>query len=520
MKKILWTGVVVATIITGLGIVQGILKAEAKEVTTHPADLNTDWRLVLSEAIAYLSGWQTGSNPMAYAIRAAYLWQNGEQYHYDFTQVEPMCWEIGASAIAAFSINGGEETTMSLSVVLNNSCQGPPSEYMASESAAFTGATWETYDTAPSFTLSFGVGERTVYFKVRDGIDESDVVSDSIFIVPNMVFVDASTFTMGRTDSGDDADYGLSDEDPRHEVTLSAYQLGKYEVTNKEYCDVLNWALAQGYLMTNEDTAWTGTGDIYAGGPLARYLIVAITQPTCNIQYSDGVFTSKTRTVMPNKIDYSMDTHPMIHVSWYGSVAFCNWLSQWQGMTPCYDMQRGNWFLVTPPGEGGGYRLPTEAEWERAAGWGAVFVPPDDTYWRHYIYSFRADTLTGGDRANYDYCNPLGLLPSDPPTSPVGWFNGTNVSPNGNTPTVNSRSPVQAYDMSGNVWEWCHDWYNPDYYLEGAMTNPTGPGMGWYRVSRGGGWGAMSSYCRSAVRGKALPATTDNSVGFRLSRSQ
>jgi len=70
--------------------------AEVKDVIPHPADGNTDWRLVLSEAIAYLSGWQQGSNPMAYAIRAAYLWQNGEWYHYDAEMIAPLCWVLGA----------------------------------------------------------------------------------------------------------------------------------------------------------------------------------------------------------------------------------------------------------------------------------------------------------------------------------------------------------------------------------------------------------------------------------------
>ncbi len=70
--------------------------AAVKDVIPHPADGNTDWRLVLSEAIAYLSGWQQGGNPMAYAIRAAYLWQNGEWYHYDAEMSAPMCWVLGA----------------------------------------------------------------------------------------------------------------------------------------------------------------------------------------------------------------------------------------------------------------------------------------------------------------------------------------------------------------------------------------------------------------------------------------
>ncbi len=64
------------------------------EDMVHPADLNADWRLTLGEAIAYLAGWQQGSNPIGYAIRAAFLWQNGERYRYNAEEAPPLCWEL------------------------------------------------------------------------------------------------------------------------------------------------------------------------------------------------------------------------------------------------------------------------------------------------------------------------------------------------------------------------------------------------------------------------------------------
>ncbi len=418
--------------------------------------------------------------------------------------------------VTYFSINSGAATMMPLGVTLNNTATNSPTEYMASESSSFTGASWAAYGTAPAFTLSFGVGERRVYFKVRNGAGESPVVSDTIFIVPNTVSVGVGTFAMGRTAAGDDATYGSASEDPQHSVTLSAYQFGKYEVTNKEYCDVLNWALAQGYLYSDSSgTAWPGSGNIYAGGTGARYLLVSFASTDCNIQYSGGVFTSKTRGGLPTGTNYSMDTHPMVRVSWYGSVAYCNWLSQWQGLTPCYNMGAANWPLVIAPPTSGGYRLPTEAEWERAAAWDGS---------KHWIYSFMSDTNPSGtanrcnDYNSGTYDNPLGLT-TEPYTSPVGWFNGVNVSPNGSVTTVNSPSPVGAYDLSGNVWEWTHDWYSSTYYSGGSMTNPTGPATGSYRVNRGGSWTYNFNSCRSAVRYYYTPASTILSIGFRLSRS-
>ncbi len=679
MKKVLCAGVVIMTIITEVGILPGTVVAAAEEATTHPADLNTDWRLVLSEAIAYLAGWQQGSNPIAHAIRAAYLWQNGELYHYDAAQEAPLCWALGSvepegeevegepgphtltyqagpngqvfgdlsqtvahggsgtavvayadihcyfvrwsdgsvqnprtdmnvtadisvtaefsietftltytagshgqvygilsqqvaygadgeavlafadlnyhflqwsdgstqnprtdtnvtedvsvmatfvpdvPVVTSFAINSDGATTILLDVTLNSTCTTSPTQYMASESDAFTGASWAAYDTAPSFTLSYGVGTRTVYFKVQNESGESGVVSDSIFIVPNTVSVEAGTFTMGRTDSGDDEAHGNTDEDPRHSVTLGAYWLGKYEVTNKEYCDVLNWALAQGYLYSDISGApWAGTGSIYAGNTSgARYGIVDFSSPSCNIQYSGGVFTSRTRVGLPGTTNYSMDTHPMVMVTWYGSVAYCTWLSQWQGLTPCYNMATSGWPLTVAPPESGGYRLPTEAEWERAAAWGTTLtIPP---VWTHWIYSFQENTLMGKNRANYrdrapNYVNPLGLT-EWPYTSPVGWFNGAHVSPNGNVTTVNSPSPVGAYDMSGNVWEWCHDWYLDTYYSGGTMTNPLGPPTGADRVRRDGAWYSDSWGTRSARRARGNPDNGEYVIGFRVAVS-
>jgi formylglycine-generating enzyme required for sulfatase activity len=273
---------------------------------------------------------------------------------------------------------------------------------------------------------------------------------------------------------------------------------------------VLNWALAQGYLKTNAGAAWAGTGDIYAGGNLQ--IILFFTDSDCNIQYSGGVFSSKTRTGLPGSTSYSMDTHPVVMVSWYGSVAFCNWLSQMQGLTPCYDMATANWPLTVAPPTPGGYRLPTEAEWERAAAWGGS---------KHWIYGFTSDTLTGKNRANYydanpDRVNPLGLT-EGPWTSPDAWFDGVHVSPNGNVTTVNSVSPVGCFDMSGNVWEWCHDWYLGTYYTSGRppWSNPTGPATGTSRVLRGGSWLADFSFCRSADRISVTPDFTGGG-GFRI----
>jgi formylglycine-generating enzyme required for sulfatase activity len=104
----------------------------------------------------------------------------------------------------------------------------------------------------------------------------------------------------------------------------------------------------------------------------------------------------------------------------------------------------------------------------------------------------------------------------------VGWFNGINVNPNGGIATVDSPSPVGAYDMSGNVWEWCNDRYGSDYYatVEASGTDPEGPTSSLSypdRVIRGGGWNDFYGITRSASRYGIAPHITANH-GFRIAR--
>jgi len=293
-------------------------------------------------------------------------------------------------------------------------------------------------------------------------------------------------------------------EYPVHTVTLSAYAIGKYEVTNQQYCDVLNWAHdpSRQYLRTATDTVWSGMGDVYGAGGTA--LVLNITDPEINIRFVGGQFVPRSRTGT-GSVSYSMASHPVQGVSWYGAVCYLNWLSEITGRTPVYDT--GTWAADLSQD---GYHLPTEAQWERAAGW-------DGT--KDWVDAFTWDTLSGKDRVNYqdgnpNLINPLGLE-EYPYTSPVGWFDGVNVSPNGNVQTQLSVSPIGAYDMSGNVWEWCHDWYDAAYYASSPSTDPEGAASSIVRVMRGGSWSGVPNNCRSARRGITMPVVADYNLGIR-----
>lgn len=179
------------------------------------------------------------------------------------------------------------------------------------------------------------------------------------------------------------------------------------------------------------------------------------------------------------------DTHPVTQVTWADAVAFCNWLSAREGLSPCYK-DEGNEVWQRIPG-GTGYRLPTEAEWE---------------------YACRAGTNThfsfGDDPAQLADHGWAGLpWPGHP--HPVA-----QKTPN----------PLGLFDMHGNVREWCHDWYSSEFYSEPSHVDPAGPDYGSDRVMRSGRASDKPVGCRSAFRYDIAPFLRTAQGGFRVLRSQ
>jgi len=149
-------------------------------------------------------------------------------------------------------------------------------------------------------------------------------------------------------------------------------------------------------------------------------------------------------------------------------------------------------------------RLPTEAEWEYSARAG--------TTTRFYFGDSLIDL--GGD-SNGDWCEDDGLRTANM------WYCGNNgansSSPDWGTKPVGQKLPnaFGLYDMHGNVWEWCQDWFVPSL-PGGSVTDPTGPESAALRVRRGGSWGSIAEVTRSAARLSQSPSTTTNDIGFRL----
>ena len=320
----------------------------------------------------------------------------------------------------------------------------------------------------------------------------------------DMVFIPGGTFEMG-----DSFSEGSSNERPVHTVTVDSFFMGKYEVTNQQYCDYLNSALSQRLISVL-------TGRVYKAdsGQNYPYCDTYRSDADSQIDYSGGVFSVR------NKAGRSMVSDPMICVTWYGSVAYSNWRSQQEGYEQCYDVSTLAYDFSKK-----GYRLPTEAEWEYAARGGLEarrFPWGDEIY--HTQANYRSSASYSYDKGPTRYWHPLwndGILPC---TSPVGFFDGTMKykadynwpAPDTSYQTTSGKNDYGLYDMAGNVWEWCNDWYLSLYYSSSPTNNPTGPTSGTYRVVRAGGWGTYANYCRVTTRTNYLPPSRGINVGFRV----
>ena len=301
------------------------------------------------------------------------------------------------------------------------------------------GGDWLNNEMNTSHTW-IGYSEGTHTFEVR-ALDNAGDYSETLgwsftysSIVANMIRIEGGSFIMGDT-WGD----GSIDEKPTHKVTFTYdFYMGKYEVTFDEY-----------------DAFYEDTG------------------------------RSK-----PDDNGWGRGSRPAINVSWFDAIAYCNWLSEKNGLSKAYDSD-GNFLdkdgrVTTDPSEVIGYRLPTEAEWEYAARGGIKS--------EGYKYA-------GSDNADE-----------------VAWYTSNSDK---KTQEVGKKAPNELglYDMSGNVWEWCSDWYDSGYYSKSPTTNPYNSAAASHRALRGGGLTSISAGTRVANRSLNTPTFAYYYIGFRICRT-
>ena len=273
-----------------------------------------------------------------------------------------------------------------------------------------------------------------------------------------MATVAAGSFTMGE-------DGGSYDRSPSREITLAEFFIDTHEVDKDTWDTTYTWAIANGYDFDNAGSA-------------------------------------------------AASTHPVCQLNWYDIVKWCNARSEQDGLTPAYYTNQylstiyrtGQEDLISTyvKWDADGYRLPTEAEWEKAArgGLSSKTYPWGDTIETSF--------------ANYNGSGDDFEAAALPRTTPAGYYNGSQL-PAGS----DMANGLGLYDVAGNISEWVWDRYQRDLYKDetATTTDPRGPDTGTSRVLRGGSWGSASTMLGCAIRDFGQTDNVSYS-GFRCVRSQ
>jgi formylglycine-generating enzyme required for sulfatase activity len=276
----------------------------------------------------------------------------------------------------------------------------------------------------------------------------------------DLVAVPAGSFTMGTDDP---RGYAADGEGPPHLVDLSPYRIGVHTVTNDEFAAFVS---ATGHRTTAEQL---GSSFVFVG------LLPPEFPPTRAVAaapwWREVAGATWRRPEGPHSSIEGRDDHPVVHVSWYDATAYCSWA---------------------------GVRLPTEAEWERAARGGRDC--------QHYPW---------GDDREPDGVHRMNVFQGDFPARDTGEDGWVGTCPVGTYPA----NDLGLHEMTGNVWEWCSDWFAPAYYVESPTQDPRGPDSGQAHVVRGGSYLCHHSYCwryRVDSRSANTPDSSAGNVGFRI----
>ena len=276
------------------------------------------------------------------------------------------------------------------------------------------------------------------------------------------VLVEGGAFTIGSPES----ENGRDSDETRHRVTVSDFYLGKHEVTVSDFREFV--------AATQYKTAAEKSGGSFV--------------------WTGSKWEKKEDASWRNPYFEQQESEPVVCVSWYDAVKYCNWLSRADGLDPAYGTSGTS---ITWDKNAEGYRLPTEAEWEYGArggirGRGIKYAGVDDT-----------DDLAGF--VNFADSN-----------THFDWSEGSQNDGHEFTASVGSLQPNELglYDMSGNVIEWCWDRYGA--YPSGSVTDPTGPSSGSNPECRGGSYLSGARARRVANRLGGSPGYIYFNLGFRI----
>ncbi len=282
---------------------------------------------------------------------------------------------------------------------------------------------------------------------------------------PEMILVKGGSFSMGNP-YNDKARKGEADEKPVHKVNVNDFYISKYEITVKQYKEFIadkSYKEFERYgvrhsLPPKPDSTW------WQGHPDAKKYWAAQVQEWWGFK----------------------SNYPMFHVSWFDAIAYCNWLSIKTGLQPCYSINADGG--IECDYSKNGYRLPTEAEWEYAA--------------------------RGGNKShNYRFSGSNNF-------NEVAWVDDNTLLTGPRPVGTKKPNELGIYDMSGNVWEWCNDYYSSFYYSNSPEDNPVNKSPTGYRSLRGGSWHYRVEYATIYTRDGPKPGYTNYNYGFRVVRKK
>lgn len=404
---------------------------------------------------------QAGVKPSA--VRATYLPENAE-----------------ASSIALASNSPSREDALTTISVLSNVDSLPYTIYK------LEGAERVLYcSQVGSNRIAASPGKYVLVFDEVLGFEPAEEKTVDIGkegLTVNIKLVASTPFCLvpkGPVIVGDCFGDGAADEKPSRLIDLDAFYISQTCITNSEYADWLTQQLQKKtiYYVATESLL----GQVFDKDPN-----LADAKLLCETVYADGdsgiQYLPSSAQGACFKAVSGKERHPVVEVTWAGAMAYA---------------------------AAHNATLPTEAQWERAAGMEATEPGAPLRKWK---YGTSANNLRSSQACYLERYTTGAPVKA---TRPVAFYNGINLLEDG-TPTIDGKSPFGLYDMSGNVRQWVYDWYAEKSLETLEATNPQGPLTGILKVCKGGSWDSVAFATRTSAREAVHPATTDAYTGFRI----